>query len=249
MFLGLNLFSQGSQSYTVYNTGSSCSYYVTCHFQYDVTDPPFTVTYYFQQSATIDPGYNHTFTFSLIPRNATNRLVSFDASCTNFSQTNLCLTALTDYDNNCIGTGSGYPTRWDPTIGNNEYYIWADIIDGKKNHVEIISKKDNASEDKATKINNASINSQNTSDFKVTKIKEASIISSSVVLYPNPSTGNVYITYDTPVDVLVYDIFGKIVYNESKTNVVNISSLSAGVYNFKVTTDKEVTFEKIILTK
>jgi hypothetical protein len=48
---------------------------------------------------------------------------------------------------------------------------------------------------------------------------------------------------------VVYDLLGNIVQIENKINSININDLCAGAYTFRITTDKEITFSKIILSK
>lgn len=73
---------------------------------------------------------------------------------------------------------------------------------------------------------------------------------SKIKLYPNPSNGIVKIATETPVDVVVMDITGKIVFtmnqvtNESQ---MNLSSLQKGIYMAKIISEGSEETQKIIL--
>ncbi len=59
-----------------------------------------------------------------------------------------------------------------------------------------------------------------------------------VTIYPNPSTGIFNIVSQQNVSVEIYDLLGKLVYNQSLvsgTNNIDISNFNAGVYLLKVT--------------
>lgn len=69
-------------------------------------------------------------------------------------------------------------------------------------------------------------------------------------LSPNPSTGMIKINTQTPVNVLITDITGKIVYSINEvTNetLINLSSLQKGIYLAKISNGNKVQTEKIIL--
>jgi len=69
-------------------------------------------------------------------------------------------------------------------------------------------------------------------------------------LSPNPSTGMIKINTQTPVNVLITDITGKIVYliNEvTNETLINLSSLQKGIYLAKISKGNKVQTEKIIL--
>ncbi len=69
-------------------------------------------------------------------------------------------------------------------------------------------------------------------------------------VYPNPSTGIVKIATETPVDVIITDITGKVVFtmnqvtNESQ---MNLSSLQKGIYLAKISHEGSEETQKIIL--
>jgi hypothetical protein len=69
-------------------------------------------------------------------------------------------------------------------------------------------------------------------------------------LSPNPSTGMIKINTQTPVNVIITDITGKIVYSINEvTNEtsINLSSLQKGIYLAKISNGNKVQTEKIIL--
>ncbi|MCW1147106.1 LamG-like jellyroll fold domain-containing protein, partial [Flavobacterium lacisediminis] len=60
----------------------------------------------------------------------------------------------------------------------------------------------------------------------------------SITIYPNPSTGIFNIVSQQNVSVEIYDLLGKLVYNQSLangTNSIDISNINTGVYLLKVT--------------
>ena len=73
---------------------------------------------------------------------------------------------------------------------------------------------------------------------------------SKIKVYPNPSNGIVKISTETPVDVIVTDITGKVVFtmnqvtNESQ---MNLSSLQKGIYLAKIISEGSEETQKIIL--
>ncbi|MFM7018396.1 T9SS type A sorting domain-containing protein [Flavobacterium sp.] len=74
--------------------------------------------------------------------------------------------------------------------------------------------------------------------------------SSKLKLYPNPSNGIVKINTESPVDVVVMDITGKVVYTMNQvTNEtqMNLSSLQKGIYMAKVISEGSEETQKIIL--
>lgn len=73
---------------------------------------------------------------------------------------------------------------------------------------------------------------------------------SKIKFYPNPSTGLVRVASETPVDVIITDISGKVVYSINEiTNEtpLNLSSLQKGIYLAKVTGEGVQQTQKIVL--
>jgi hypothetical protein len=73
---------------------------------------------------------------------------------------------------------------------------------------------------------------------------------SKIKLYPNPSTGFVRVASEAPVDVVITDITGKVVYSINEiTNEtqLNLSSLQKGIYLAKVTGEGVQQTQKIVL--
>jgi hypothetical protein len=76
----------------------------------------------------------------------------------------------------------------------------------------------------------------------------------NISIYPNPSTGifDIDLNYTNPKKLLVvvYDAFGKIVYNEDNTSKIDLTQLANGVYTMAITIDSnKAIYKKIILTK
>ena len=72
-------------------------------------------------------------------------------------------------------------------------------------------------------------------------------------LYPNPVNTMLHLVTDlqTTMDVAIYDISGKLVYNQEikrgfNQEEINISELKSGVYNLSISTDKGMTSQKFI---
>lgn len=72
-------------------------------------------------------------------------------------------------------------------------------------------------------------------------------------LYPNPVNSTLHLVTDlqTTMDVAIYDISGKLVYNQEikqgfNQEEINISDLKSGVYNLSIYTDKGMTSQKFI---
>ncbi|HMK06751.1 MAG TPA: T9SS type A sorting domain-containing protein [Flavobacterium sp.] len=73
---------------------------------------------------------------------------------------------------------------------------------------------------------------------------------SKIKLYPNPSTGIVRISTETPVDVVISDISGKMVYSMkqvTKDTAMNLSALQKGIYFAKMNDGNSEQTIKVIL--
>ncbi len=73
---------------------------------------------------------------------------------------------------------------------------------------------------------------------------------SEVKLFPNPSTGILYINTTTPVNVNIVDVTGKVVFvatNVTKDKNIDLSGLQKGMYLAKISSENATTTEKIIL--
>src|SRR5690606_5392042 len=74
---------------------------------------------------------------------------------------------------------------------------------------------------------------------------------SNITLVPNPTTGLVKILSEKSVDVKVFDLTGKNVFNQSKVadnSTLNLSALTKGVYVVVMTDDKGVeTVKKLVI--
>ncbi|MFN3969439.1 T9SS type A sorting domain-containing protein [Flavobacterium sp.] len=75
-------------------------------------------------------------------------------------------------------------------------------------------------------------------------------IDKSVKLYPNPTSSNLNIEADSPIQVIqLFDIYGRLLQTnllESVSTNIDLSQRAAGIYFIKVTTDKGQKTEKII---
>ena len=70
-------------------------------------------------------------------------------------------------------------------------------------------------------------------------------------IYPNPAFDDVvYVTTDIagPKDIVIYDVFGKMVYRQPLNSArLDISKLDPGVYLLKLTTGNRVLTRKLIV--
>ncbi|MGZ4033259.1 MAG: T9SS type A sorting domain-containing protein [Bacteroidia bacterium] len=90
----------------------------------------------------------------------------------------------------------------------------------------------------------------------VAGIEELSI--GSVFVYPNPTNGNLNITIENAhfkeLKINIFDLQGKEVYNETDKNSsqyfnkqINIGNLSKGIYSLKISTEKGIKIQKLII--
>lgn len=69
----------------------------------------------------------------------------------------------------------------------------------------------------------------------------------SISIYPNPTSGNVFIRSDEDLNVRVYNLLGKIIY-VGNTKVDNCIKLSTqGIYLFELSNDKNMVFKKVVV--
>lgn len=84
-----------------------------------------------------------------------------------------------------------------------------------------------------------------------TGVKENSLSDGNILVYPNPATDKINVTVKNKVesDVLVYDVTGKIVYQNALTTstVINTEKWSRGIYFVKVSNAEVVSTTKIVL--
>jgi hypothetical protein len=74
---------------------------------------------------------------------------------------------------------------------------------------------------------------------------------STISIYPNPSNGELNITTDTNLQVIIYDLLGKEVYSSEVNNseTLDISNLNNGVYMVKLSNGNSSTTKKLIVSK
>lgn len=75
-------------------------------------------------------------------------------------------------------------------------------------------------------------------------------LASTINLYPNPTTGILRINTETPVDIQIYDITGKLVYSQgqlTKNNEMDLSFLNKGIYIAKMTNENTQQTKKVII--
>lgn len=88
-------------------------------------------------------------------------------------------------------------------------------------------------------------------DEVVIGINEITKTDSERLIYPNPSTGIIFLNKITPVQILVFDVFGKKVVELPKAvyNKIDLSHLSNGVYFLNISDNNTSQVEKIIISK
>lgn len=138
-------------------------------------------------------------------------------------------------------------------IANKVLYVEKNIfIEG---NLEIMDSKLHANEDISIK-GEVSIlsNDKDTSLIIADKKYEEKLINDEEIkLYPNPNNGLFYIDIGNfkNAEISIYDSLGKLVYIKSstkiKTNEVQISNYSAGVYIVKVTEEGKTATRKLVI--
>jgi len=85
-------------------------------------------------------------------------------------------------------------------------------------------------------------------------INNFSLNNSSIAIFPNPNQGEFNLNINNAqlnsVDVEIYDMFGRIVYQKNltnKNNRISLSDISAGVYTVKVSSDGQSTTKRIVV--
>lgn len=76
----------------------------------------------------------------------------------------------------------------------------------------------------------------------------------NITIYPNPSTGiiDVDLNYQNPTKliVMVYDTFGKLVFETENSSRIDLTELSNGIYTMSISLDnKKAIYKKVVLTK
>lgn len=65
-------------------------------------------------------------------------------------------------------------------------------------------------------------------------------------LYPNPTTGNLYLSTNTDKNIKVYDMIGNKIIDKDITNFLDTSNLSSGIYLCEITEGENKLTKKII---
>jgi uncharacterized repeat protein (TIGR02543 family) len=87
-------------------------------------------------------------------------------------------------------------------------------------------------------------------DKNVLSAEDFILEDTSLSIYPNPAKDRIYISSNTAIDkILVYNIFGQMMYKSSKkdnSTIVDISNFAKGIYLVKVFSKNAITTKKII---
>lgn len=87
---------------------------------------------------------------------------------------------------------------------------------------------------------------------KNTKILENNSKSTSLIVYPNPSTGFITLNLSQPIlKVILYNYVGKIIYEKKINNFnsteLDFSYIGIGNYFLKIITEDDIVVEKIVI--
>lgn len=84
-------------------------------------------------------------------------------------------------------------------------------------------------------------------DYNGSQIGVPRVDKSNFTIYPNPSSGNIFISGVNISNIQVLDLMGKVVLTQNTpSNEINIESLPAGMYMINALSDKGLVVQKII---
>jgi hypothetical protein len=82
-------------------------------------------------------------------------------------------------------------------------------------------------------------------DYRIVNVNN--ILLDKIEIYPNPSSNYVHITSDFKINnIEIYDSSGQFILQTEK-NIVDISSLTSGIYLIKIYSGDQIKFEKLIM--
>jgi len=118
---------------------------------------------------------------------------------------------------------------------------------GKEYDLDVVFNTDLPSNDGLFVTNGLSL----INDLKLSAVNVSELNSFDALIYPNPATDKLYIDFDRPqaVDVVLYDVKGQVVLEQSLTelrNQLDISTLKGGVYLIKLEGENILKTERII---
>jgi hypothetical protein len=80
------------------------------------------------------------------------------------------------------------------------------------------------------------------------KINE--FVSENISVFPNPTSGIIYVDCDKSFDAVIYNYQGQVVMKKNNNDgQIDLSELTTGVYFLEIIENNNVIIEKIILTK
>jgi hypothetical protein len=75
-------------------------------------------------------------------------------------------------------------------------------------------------------------------------------VTEKISVYPNPTSGMIYIDSDKSFDAVIYNYQGQVVLRRNNNDgQIDLSDLTAGIYFLEIREHNNVMIEKIILTK
>lgn len=84
--------------------------------------------------------------------------------------------------------------------------------------------------------------------FTYSQIRTVSFDQFAIInVYPNPTSGPVYIDSEYAVDIQVFDFSGRVILQKENSNSCDLSDQAAGVYYVRISTQTSVQTEKIVL--
>ena len=146
--------------------------------------------------------------------------------------------------------GSGAGTYTFTNVPDGTYNIYADIPNFGMTTVLTVNI---SSVNQQSTNNNYCVDSVNinTSCFETTNLNKLSASANQVVVYPNPSKGSFVIETVNVMQCILYDINGRDIFHQTiqgKT-LVDIRSLTDGVYNLNLMGSEGVINKRIIISK
>ncbi len=83
-------------------------------------------------------------------------------------------------------------------------------------------------------------------------------IISSINVYPNPANDKLNIEFDDSMEgqttIEIFDLEGRLIYNshvnaDQKNQIINISSVNAGIFSLRITTKNKTFNQKLVIIK
>ncbi len=147
-------------------------------------------------------------------------------------------------------SGTTVTLSWDALSGADEYIVRRDgeevSTQTETTFVETVSEDTYTYSVIARNGNKYSIPA-----FLVVKVGDTAINENGinhVAIYPNPTSGILYVELDTNFDATIYNYQGQVVMRTSNNNgQIDMSGLASGVYFVQIKTDKNIMVKKVVV--